>query len=387
MTVLVISNDVIPGFGVPVAAPGIRAAGLAEGLRAHGHEVEITVPKPVLDRVWTQPTPPTPPSATTVIDPTNLQAFIEERGFRVVVFTNANMISHLRPVAGTHFVFDMFAPKILELLSSGRSDRDWAADAARKERAMALADQVWVNGRRKLGYALGWLLRPSVQRIRTDRYGLQPLIDGDPMRHLSLVEMPVPLPTGIAPTAHAPTEAHLRVGNAGYAQAWSVLSDTEPTQQLPVSLGHELHVLAPPHWGGSAGIAPPPLPKGVVSHDGPLDYQAFARWIQSMHVIGDWFEQTAERHMAMITRSAVALRFGVPVIHGVDSEIADMVREADAGWVVAPGDVAAWTAALQEAADPVILGQKREGALRLSEQRFDPEAALADAAAALRRLP
>ena len=388
MRVLVISNDVTPGFGVPVAAPGIRAAGLTAGLQAHGHDVGMTVPKPVLDRVWTRPTPPSPPTGVSVVDPTDLRTFIEQRRPEIVVFTNANMIPHLAPVEGVRFVFDMFAPKILELLSSGRTDRDWAADATRKERAMALADHVFVNGRRKLGYALGWLLRPSVQRIRTEQFGKPALIDRDPMRHLSLVEMPVPFPTGIElPAEHRTTDGTLRIGNAGYAQAWSVLSTEEPTQQLPLTLGHELHVLAPKHWGGSDDGNRAPLPRGVVSHDGPLDYPTFARWIQSMDVIADYFEQSAERHMAMITRSAVALRFGVPVIHGVDSEISDMVREADAGWVVAPGDVDGWTAAINAAADPEQLAHKRAGARRLSLERFAPDAALAEAATALSSLP
>ena len=384
MRVLVISNDVTPGFGVPVAAPGIRAAGLVDGLRAHGHDVEMTVPKPILDRVWNRPTPPSPPAGVRIVDPTDLRGLIEQRRPDVVVFTNANMIPHLGPVEGVRFVFDLFAPKILELLSSGRTDRDWADDAARKERAMALADHVWVNGRRKLGYALGWLLRPSVQRIRTEQMGKPALIDGDPMRHLSLVEMPVPFPNGIGlPEASAPRSGPLRIGNAGYAQAWSVLSTEEPTQQLPLSLGHELHVLAPTHWGGATEGTAAPLPKGVIAHEGPLDYPSFARWIQSMDVIADYFEQSAERHMAMITRSAVALRFGVPIIHGVDSEISDMVREADAGWVVEPGDVAGWTAAINAAADPAELARKREGAHQLATERFAPAAALAEAAARL----
>jgi len=36
--VFVLSNDVVPSLGMPVAAPGLRAFGLAEGLRANGVE-------------------------------------------------------------------------------------------------------------------------------------------------------------------------------------------------------------------------------------------------------------------------------------------------------------------------------------------------------------
>ncbi len=34
--IVLVANDVVPGMGLPVAAPGLRAYGLAEGLRHHG---------------------------------------------------------------------------------------------------------------------------------------------------------------------------------------------------------------------------------------------------------------------------------------------------------------------------------------------------------------
>ena len=42
---------------------------------------------------------------------------------------------------------------------------------------MALADSVWVNGNRKLGYGLGWLVRPDVDAIRTNEFGLPSVVD------------------------------------------------------------------------------------------------------------------------------------------------------------------------------------------------------------------
>jgi len=381
MSILVIANDVIPGFGVPVAAPGIRAAGLVAGLRAHGFEVEATVPETIIEIVTDPAHPVIAPPAVTVVNPTDLHEFIVTNSFETVVFTNANMAPHLHPVPGTRFVFDMFAPKILELLSSGRTDRDWAREARRKERALALADHVWVNGHRKLGYALGWLLRPSVDRIRTEELGLPRLVTGDPMQYVTTVEMPVPLPAGTEVRDQRPAAGALRVGVAGYVQRWSALDDVPAAYHAATAAGHELHVLQPEHWGGSAPDAEPVAdPAGVHRHDGPLGYSDFAAWIQSMDVMVDVFAQSAERHMAMITRSAVALRFGVPVIHGVDSEISDLIRAFDAGWVVEADDVDAWSRAYAECADAEVLARKQRGAIRVSAERFAPDSALAEAA-------
>ena len=100
----------------------------------------------------------------------------------------------------------------------------------------------------------------------------------------------------------------------------------------------------------------------------------------------DVFAPSAERRLAMITRSAVALGWGVPVIHGVDSEVADIIREFDAGWVETSTDPTRWARIAHEAADPEILAEKARGARAARDARFDPHVALAEAASELLRV-
>jgi len=50
--VFVISNDIVPGLGMPVAAPGLRAFGLAEGLRANGIGIKTLVTRRFVERQW-----------------------------------------------------------------------------------------------------------------------------------------------------------------------------------------------------------------------------------------------------------------------------------------------------------------------------------------------
>jgi len=382
--VLVISNDVIPGFGVPVAAPGLRAAGIAAGLRSHGFDVDITVPVGVIEQLFPGGAPPAPETVS-IVDPRELVSFISDGGYTAVVFSNANMTPHLQPVAGVLFVFDLFAPKLLEALASPAGGRPWQEMVAEKERGMALADMVWVNGRRKLGYALGWLLRTSVEQYRKEM-GLASLVDAGLIERITLVEMPVPLPEGLS---HVPPDRAgqepIRLGVAGYAQAWSSLDAVHPAHRQLVDAGHELHALVPPHWGGPASATPTNhLPPSTIAHGGPLRYTPFGQWIQSMDAMVDVFTPSAERRFAMITRSAVSLRLGVPLLHGVDSEVADIIRAYDAGWVLDADDEDAWRRAAQEVADPVQLARKRAGAQQASIERFAPSRALADAAKALR---
>lgn len=396
MRVLVISNDVISGFGVPVAAPGLRAMGLAAGLSAHGHEVSTVVPLDLMTLIFGEDIP-TAPVGVDIVSPPALMNHIDEIGADVVVFINSNLTPHLHPAPGVTFVYDLFAPKLLEGLASAGGGRPFGEAAAEKERALALADEVWVNGRRKMGYALGWLLRDEVDRIRTTEFAKPSLRDRHVAEMISLVEMPVALPASLSLEPHTEARAveaetattgtkssavSSRLGIAGYAQAWSTLSEVASGHQALIEAGHSLHALTPQHWAGNPEHAPSnALPPETVLYDGPLAFDEFGRWVQSMDAMVDLFEPSAERSFAMITRSAVALRLGVPLIHAVDSEISDLVEFYDAGWVLDPDDRDRWAAVADEVANPTVLARKRRGARRISRERFAPKAALAKAAA------
>jgi len=296
-----------------------------------------------------------------------------------VVFTNANLTPHLQPVDGVRFVYDLFAPKMLERLASPGSESGWETLVEQKERALAMSDLVWVNGRRKLGYALGWLMRPGVEHQR-QAMSKPSMFELDPASRLQLVEMPVELPH-TNEVANDEGAARCRIGIAGYAQPWSVLGEVHPAHRALSDAGHDLHCLLPQHW--AVGDSPAPvsaMPPGTIFDDGPLLLDDFHHWVRSMDVMVDVFTQSAERRVAMITRSAVALGWGVPVIHGVDSEVADIVREYDAGWVETSTDPTRWRNLVDEVSDPDVRRQKRAGALAAQRERFDPHAALGEAA-------
>lgn len=383
MAVLVLSNDVVPGFGVPVAAPGLRSSGIAAGLRSHGFDVELAVPADVLRLAGADTE--SPPAGAVVIELPKLMGHIESSGIDWVVFTNANLTPHLRPTGDVRYVYDLFAPKMLERLASPTPEPEWDALTAQKERALALADLVWVNGKRKLGYALGWMMRPNVNEQRL-KMGKSSIFEHDPSLQLQLVEMPVITPEGSPVVSASSNGDQRRIGIGGYAQLWSVLEQVHPAHTALSSAGHALHCLLPQHW--SAGATPAPdsaLPPETVIEYGPLMLNEFHEWVRSMDVMVDVFAQSSERRLAMITRSAVALGWGVPVIHGVDSEVSDIITEYDAGWVETSIDPARWRAIAEEVSDPAIIERKRAGA-KAAQERFNPHIALTEAASRLREL-
>jgi len=117
--VFIISNDIVPSLGMPVAAPGLRAFGLAEGLRANGANVKTLVVKGFVDRQWMRfgksvPHPMGPD--TEVIGGFRLSRYLKTHAPATVILINSNQVDNLGPIPGIKYVLDFFAPKMLEML-------------------------------------------------------------------------------------------------------------------------------------------------------------------------------------------------------------------------------------------------------------------------------
>ena len=184
--VFVISNDIVPSLGMPVAAPGLRAFGLAEGLRANGVKTTTIILRGSADGQWLRfgksvPHPTAPD--TEVVSPKKLVRYLEAHAPATVVLINSNQIDHVKPIEGIRYVLDFFAPKMLEMLyqhGEGYPGEELSRLRQRKIRAIQLADAFIVNGKKKVPYFLAWTLQA----------------DRD-IRHLPLevVNMGVPLST------------------------------------------------------------------------------------------------------------------------------------------------------------------------------------------------
>jgi glycosyltransferase involved in cell wall biosynthesis len=144
-----------------------------------------------------------------------------------------------------------------------------------------------------------------------------------------------------------------------------------------------LHLLIANHWGGNGALRELPdmfrslasVP-GVRWH-GLMEFHDFRKLLSRCHVNLDVFARNPERELAFVTRSAVALSCGVPVVHVPFTEVSELVREHDAGWLVEDHDVDGIHAVLREAADrPELLQRKRAGATAVAA-RLEPREAVA----------
>ena len=368
-----LSNDVVPSLGMPVAAPGLRVFGLAEGLRANGVETKTVVTRGFVDRQWLRfgrsvPHPTAP--RTEIVAADKLGRYLKANAPCTAVLVNSNQVDHLGPIEGVRYVLDFFAPKMLEALYQRGEEypgEELAALRKRKIRAIELADAFLVNGRKKVPYFLAWMLQA----------------DRD-VRHLPLEVVNMCVPTGYAGEA-GPVGDGVRFAVAGYLQSWSTLGDWVGVVER--NLDHpkmSLDLLLPWHWGGRAErshVSKGDLDKvarhpSVTTH-GTMSFSEFRGFLSGVDVTIDLFQHNLEREYAMVTRSVVSLACGVPIIHPPFTEVSPMIGEYDAGWLVDPNDPAALEGIIRGLLeDPGLLRRKKKNARALAAEVLDPAVAV-----------
>jgi hypothetical protein len=371
--VFILSNDVVPSLGMPVAAPGLRAFGLAEGLRANGVKVKTLVTRGFTDRQWLRfgrSVPhPTAPHAE-VVSARRLARYLETNAPAVAVLINSNQVDHLRPIQGVRYVLDFFAPKMLETLyqhGEGYPRDELAALRRRKIRAIELADAFIVNGKKKLPYFLAWMLQAD-RDVRT---------------------LPVEVVNMCAPVSFSgeagPVGSGVRFAVAGYLQSWSTLGSWVKVVERQLERpGMRLDLLLPWHWGGAAERSHESRAdldrlerNGSVTTHGPMTFSEFQAFLSKIDVSIDLFQHNLEREYAMVTRSVISLACGVPVIHPPFTEVSPMIAEYDAGWLIDPPDTKALEDVISSILDdPDLVRRKKENARALASEVLDPAVAV-----------
>jgi len=368
--VFVISNDIVPGLGMPVAAPGLRAFGLAEGLRANGVRMKMLVTRGFVERQWMRlgrsvlyPTA----HDTEIVGASSLARYLKAHAPAVAILINSNQVDHLRPIEGVRYVLDFFAPKMLEELyhhGEGYPGEDLKRLRERKLRAIKLADAFICNGRKKVPYFLAWMLQAD-RDVRSVP--------------LDVVSMCVPLSWSGEPGG----DEGVRLAVAGYLHSWSTLGNwVEVLERRLDRPGVRLDLLVPWHWGaGRSHASRDDLDRisrhpSVTTH-GTMNFSGFQRFLSTVDVTIDLFQHNLEREYAMVTRSVVSLACGVPVIHPPFTEVSPMIAEYDAGWLVDPLDSRTLGVVLDEIIeDPGAVRRKTKNARTLASAILDPAEAV-----------
>jgi hypothetical protein len=358
--IVVVANDVVPGMSLPVASPGLRAWGLAGGLRRRGRRVTIAVDARVVRRAWRRRGLPPPRQRDTVIaSPPQIGDLIRARKPCAVIITNARHFEELGDTGDSALIYDFFAAKMLEFREDAWEGQDTSLAEFRERKLKALRQcaAVIINGAKKLTYVDDWLVQA-----------------GCPNTPRAVVNMPVE-PYG--PSSYAGGPVHVVV--AGYIHPWSQPGEWAAAVAPFVRDGSILlHLVVGAHWTGHR--RPSVLPRtfaslaaleGVRSH-AVMEYGDFRRFMATCHLSLDLFERNPERELAFVTRTAVALAGGLPVIHVPFTEVSPLIERRNAGWLLNCDDLEHLTSVLRAATeDPEALARKQAGARQIASD-LDP---------------
>ncbi|NVZ09987.1 glycosyltransferase [Allochromatium humboldtianum] len=338
----------------------VRAHGLALGLIAAGHAVVQVYPEAL-----GEPTPLIAERglrARRYADRETLAALIDEEAPDALILGYWELIELLPESLAAPIVLDVVAPRILEAMYQEHLD---LADEVRRTLACyRRADRFLVGNRRQASFLLPWLL-----------------LAGFDCRADAPIDV-LPISAGferVDPLTYSP-DTRLRLVAGGVSWPWRRTEDWLD----PLVWALERHgqgraglVMFAGHYVYAADQPPLELsereriwPESIVERHGLLPYGEMRAYLRrECHIGLELADANPERRHSQSFRAMEFLSLGLPLICNGYTELAELVRDYDAGWIVdRVEDVDGLIAAILEHPESVEL--KSANALRLVEERF-----------------
>lgn len=349
--VLVLAGEVVPLPGLPTNGGGLRGWTLARGLESAGFDVVLRFPQHALDALGATIDPAAREAALAhTFEWHDAASTVASVMPDVVVCCSWLLAAHLGPCP-VPLAVDVAGPVLLEFLY--QDVQKAIALAPHKPRGLALADFVTCAGERQRGYFYPWLLLAGFdQEACASRLATVPIsaAPDTPLVQRANDE-PVIVFAGSVVPWHDPLEPLL------------VLVDT----LRRVGRGR-LVVYAmthPVHSHGATWFTPfkervAGDPR-VMLHEGARPYEELRAVYSRADLAFDLFARNPERELAFPTRTVDYLAAGLPVLTGSYSELAGLIADYDAGFIVAPTD---WDAIVRAVAQAVTAPDRllRQGA-------------------------
>jgi len=324
--VLVLTTEPLPVPGLPATGAGLRAWGLAQGLRAAGLEVRLLMPRNAAAS-FAPAAPEAPredwPEWVGTFDRAALPDAVRRARPDAIVLQHWGLARELGEV-DCPLAIDLAGAHLLERRLWGSPARE--QDLEEKLDALRRADFLTASGEWQRLYFLPYL---ALAGWAVERPGVLPVI---------------PFSFSAAPRP-APVRAD-RLIYGGFFLPWQ-----DPSRAIDTALEAldragrgELVFIggAHPHLDVSRGrfeallgrLAGHPRVRLVA----PLSFDRYLALLAEGGVALDLMARNPERELAYTTRTVVYLAQGLPVIHDNYSELGEVIRRGGAGWTLDPED-------------------------------------------------
>ncbi len=331
-SILVLTTEPPPLPGLATTGAGLRAWGLANGLRSAGFD-RVTLGFAADAVRGTGMADPVVPWVRQV-ERSALDDFVRDSKPDAIVFQHWGMMRDLRRDPGCPIAVDLAGPHLLERILWG--SRDPAADRREKIAALSRADHVVCSGHFQRCYFIPFLVEAGFDARSTELCPVIPFslspelpeIEADrPVRRIFFGGMFLPWqdPAGAI-------ERALRVV-AQHADAGLVFVGG-PHPSMDVSEGR------------FDALVERLSKEARVERHGVLPFDRMLALMRGCGLALDLMPQNAERLLAFPTRTVTCMWSGLPVLHNNYDELARPIESAKAGWVFAPGELDLFEASL-----------------------------------------
>ncbi|MEN6627265.1 MAG: hypothetical protein ABFD69_13660 [Candidatus Sumerlaeia bacterium] len=323
--ILLLTTEPVPLPGMPTSGAGLRAWGLAMGLRAAGLDVVLMAPEEALATYAgrAQDSELGTRDFVKFFRRDRIREAVREAAPDAIVLQHWGLAAELGEI-DCPLATDLAGPHLLERRLWGSKNAE--ADLRDKLDALRRADFLTCSGERQRLYFLpflsmaGWPIEPPEA-------------------------LPV-IPFSMAPAREPAPPRPGRLIYGGYMLPWQ-----DPTLAIETALetmdelntGELLFVGGPhPSLDVSRGRFEALLERldhhPRVRRIGPMPFDDYLKLLGEGGVALDLMARNAERELAFTTRTVVYLAAGLPVIHDNYSELGELIQRGGGGWAVDPGD-------------------------------------------------
>lgn len=350
--ILLLTTEPLPIGGVATTGAGLRAWGLAEGLRAQGLNVVIGAPADAY------------PSGISGHLPPHVRLFrraaigdllaAEQPG--CVVLQHWGLAAQVPEVA-VALAIDLAGPHLLERIFWNTGALE--SDLAEKLAALRRADFLTCSGEYQRHYFYAFMAQA-----------------GWDMRSATLPVIPFSVPPGDEGAASAAREPHSFVYGGSFL-GWQdprlpltwLLDEMDRAGRGSLHFYGGSHPVLDASAGKFAGFAEHLRAHPRVRMCGTRPFEELLNEYRRYEVAVDLMAHNPERELAFTTRTMVYLACGLPVIHDNYSELGALVARRECGWALSPADEPAFRQIARDILERrVDLRRIRENALQVAAE-------------------